>query len=176
MIIIIINNVLGSLQTENSQEILKMASADLIWLCVRNNSSFLAKQKFDRTEFTHERLNLYNKNSFKYSGLAQKKALGITSGKYRQVNVSMKSSKKSRRPASNVVTQLHKSGFRRAAKKLAVSVKTYRPDLVNAALARLSQLNKVSRAVLGSKKAVKKHPKKTAKNAKKTTTTPQVKA
>lgn len=46
-------------------------SADLVWLLVRNNSSFLVKR--NGAQFSSEPNNLTNKHSFKYSGLANGK-------------------------------------------------------------------------------------------------------
>ena len=46
-------------------------SSDLVWLLVRDNSSFLVKR--NGVQFSKEKGNLLNKNSLKYSGLATKK-------------------------------------------------------------------------------------------------------
>jgi large subunit ribosomal protein L28e len=46
-------------------------SADLIWSLVKNNNSFLVKR--NGVTFSSEAGNLVNRNSFKYSGLANKK-------------------------------------------------------------------------------------------------------
>jgi len=55
------------------------ASADLTWLLVRNNNSFLIKNKSDDgVVFSSEANNLKNLSSFKYSGLAADKTVGIT--------------------------------------------------------------------------------------------------
>lgn len=48
-------------------------SADLQWAILRNNSCFLVKK--DGYEFTSEPGNLNQKNSFKFSGLANTKVL-----------------------------------------------------------------------------------------------------
>ncbi|KAG0352364.1 60S ribosomal protein L28, partial [Podila minutissima] len=50
-------------------------SADLTWLLIKNNNSFLVKRS--GVQFSAEAGNLLNKNSFKYSGLANNKTVGI---------------------------------------------------------------------------------------------------
>lgn len=50
-------------------------SADLIWLLVKDNNSFLVKR--NGVEFSRESGNLRNVNAFKYSGLAKNKARNL---------------------------------------------------------------------------------------------------
>eukprot|EP00392_Amoebophrya_sp_AT5.2_P008078 g8097.t1 len=52
-------------------------SSDLLWTLVRDNSSFLKKQK-NLPVMTSEPYNLTGLNSFKYSGLANKKTAGLS--------------------------------------------------------------------------------------------------
>ena len=54
-----------------------MASSDLIWTLVRNNSCFLKKQA-NMPVLTSEPNNLTGMNTFKFSGLANAKTVGIT--------------------------------------------------------------------------------------------------
>eukprot|EP00745_Piridium_sociabile_P010914 TRINITY_DN178501_c0_g1_i1.p2 TRINITY_DN178501_c0_g1~~TRINITY_DN178501_c0_g1_i1.p2 ORF type:complete len:138 (+),score=37.49 TRINITY_DN178501_c0_g1_i1:64-477(+) len=56
-----------------------MASADLSWLIVRNTSCFLLKR--NRQNFTLEPNNLKGRNSFRYSGLVQKRTVGVEPAK-----------------------------------------------------------------------------------------------
>merc|ERR1712070_129902 len=51
------------------------ASSDVVWGIIRKNSSFLVKRNF--LELSSEPGNLMNKNSFKYSGLANAEAVDI---------------------------------------------------------------------------------------------------
>ncbi|KAF9026255.1 60S ribosomal protein L28 [Haplosporangium bisporale] len=51
-------------------------SADLTWLLIKNNNSFLIKRS--GVQFSAEAGNLLNKNSFKYSGLANNKVYAAT--------------------------------------------------------------------------------------------------
>lgn len=55
-------------------------SQDLLWLLVKKHNKFLFKQGGGTTrqvQFTSEPNNLMNKNTFKYSGLANPKSVGI---------------------------------------------------------------------------------------------------
>lgn len=50
---------------------MSLASDDLIWLLVKNNNKFLVKRNGNNTSsitFSSEPNNLYNLNTFKYSG------------------------------------------------------------------------------------------------------------
>ena len=55
-------------------------STELIWECIKTNSSFIKKQK-NMPVFSAESDNLCGLNSMKYSGLANKKVLGLKSVK-----------------------------------------------------------------------------------------------
>ena len=61
------------------------ASADLQWLLVRNNSSFLVKK--NGATFTSEPNNLTQLNTFKYSGLANSKTVGVAVNKAGKVEL-----------------------------------------------------------------------------------------
>ncbi|KAF8954195.1 60S ribosomal protein L28, partial [Entomortierella lignicola] len=51
-------------------------SADLTWLLIKNNNSFLVKRS--GVEFSSEAGNLLNKNSFKFSGIANNKTIDVS--------------------------------------------------------------------------------------------------
>ncbi|KAG0252756.1 hypothetical protein BG011_006815 [Mortierella polycephala] len=120
-------------------------SADLTWLLIKNNNSFLVKRS--GVQFSSEAGNLLNQNSFKYSGLANKKTIDIAAAPSgRGVVVSTKKSK---------VTLT--KGIRKSARSVAGLARSgYRADLRKAALARVS-------AILNSQKTVKAAPKKACK-------------
>ncbi|KAK9766469.1 hypothetical protein K7432_004416 [Basidiobolus ranarum] len=105
-------------------------SADLTWLLVKDNSSFLVKR--NGVQFTTEPNNLTNLNSFKNSGLANSKVVGISanpSGKGVILSTKKQSvaiSGSSRKAAKTVVNVTARSG--------------YRADLRKAALGRLSAI------------------------------------
>jgi hypothetical protein len=62
-------------------------SSDLVWMLVRNNSSFLVKR--DGAQFTSEPGNLTQLNSFKFSGLANRKAVSVEMAK-KKVTIGLK--------------------------------------------------------------------------------------
>ncbi|XP_027341867.1 60S ribosomal protein L28-2-like [Abrus precatorius] len=131
----------------------------LIWEIVKKNNSFLVKE-FGRgtqsVQFSREPNNLYNLNSFKFSGLANKKTVTIQpAGKDQSVLLATTKTKKQNKP----VALYHKSVMRKEFRRMAKSVQNqvadnyYRPDLKNASLARLSAVN---RSLKVAKSGVKK--------------------
>ena len=121
-------------------------SADLQWLLVRNNSSFLVKK--NGAQFTSEPNNLTNLNSYKFSGLANKKTVGVSvnAGK---IEVALKKTKgDQRRPASSYArNQLNKHMSNKTCKaaeslNALTAGQHYRPDLAKHAVARYHALYK----------------------------------
>ena len=55
-------------------------SNDLIWLCIRNQSSYIVKRPSEKT-FSRDPLNLTNRHTAKYSGLNNAKAVGVQPSK-----------------------------------------------------------------------------------------------
>nr|DAD48929.1 TPA_asm: hypothetical protein HUJ06_018866 [Nelumbo nucifera] len=131
----------------------------LIWEIVKRNNSFLVKEFGNGTasvQFSKESNNLYNLNSYKHSGLANKKTVTIQpGGKDLSVVLATTKTKKQNQPASLLHKSVMKKEFRRMAKAVAnqVSDNYYRSDLKNAALARLSA---VHRSLKVAKSGVKK--------------------
>ncbi|KAG0233126.1 60S ribosomal protein L28 [Actinomortierella wolfii] len=132
-------------------------SADLTWLLIKDNNSFLVKR--NGVQFSSEANNLLNKNSFKYSGLANNKTIGIQAAPSGRGIVL--STKKVSVPAFKPAKAINKVTITKGARKAAAAVAAstaragYRADLRKAALARVS-------AVLRSQKPVKA-PKKVGK-------------
>ncbi|KAH7039195.1 ribosomal protein L28e [Linnemannia elongata] len=120
-------------------------SADLTWLLIKNNNSFLVKRS--GVQFSSEAGNLMNKNSFKFSGIANKKTIDIAAAASgRGVVVST--------PKTKVTLT---KGIRKSARSVAGLTRAgYRADLRQAALARVA-------AVLATQKPVKAAPKKASK-------------
>mmetsp|Transcript_9699 Transcript_9699/g.14611 ORF Transcript_9699/g.14611 Transcript_9699/m.14611 type:complete len:151 (+) Transcript_9699:69-521(+) len=83
-------------------------SDSLIWQVVKNNNSFLHKReqtaRSGAVQFSAETGNLMNVNSFKYSGLANSKAVDITSDKDNRVYLKTKAPRKCNAPRKNVAT------------------------------------------------------------------------
>ncbi|KAM7471809.1 hypothetical protein LguiA_009992 [Lonicera macranthoides] len=131
----------------------------LIWEIVKKNNSFLVKEFGNGTQsvqFSKESNNLYNLNSYKHSGLANKKTVTIQpGGKDHSVLLATSRTKKQNKPASLLNKSIMKKEFSRMAKAVKNQVvdNYYRPDLKKAALARLSA---VSRSLKLAKSGVKK--------------------
>merc|ERR1712217_842893 len=125
-----------------------MASPQLLWECVKNNSSFLRKNP-NMPVMTAESANLCGINSFKFSGLANKKVLGVSpviKGKKETIvmTTSHKKASRARRPMS-----MHlKMGInKKAAKALAQLQKSmcdqyYRRDLLSLAEEKYNRIRK----------------------------------
>ncbi|XP_004510339.1 large ribosomal subunit protein eL28y-like [Cicer arietinum] len=131
----------------------------LIWEIVKKNNSFLVKEFGNNTQsvqFSRESNNLYNLNSFKYSGLANKKTVTIQpAGKDQAVLLATTKSRKQNKPSAISHKSVMKKEFSRLAKAVQnqVADNYYRPDLKKAALARLSA---VHRSLKVAKSGVKK--------------------
>ncbi|KAK9281473.1 hypothetical protein L1049_004376 [Liquidambar formosana] len=131
----------------------------LIWEIVKKNNSFLVKEFGNGTasvQFSKESNNLYNLNCYKHSGLANKKTVTIQPvGKDNSVVLATTKTNKQNKPALLLHKSLMKKELRRMSKAVAnqVADNYYRPDLKNAALARLSA---VHRSLKVSKSGVKK--------------------
>ncbi|OVA11749.1 Ribosomal protein L28e [Macleaya cordata] len=131
----------------------------LIWEIVKKNNAFLVKEfgnGSQMVQFSTEKNNLYNVNSFKHSGLANKKTVSIQpEGKDLSVVLATTKTKKQSQPASLVHKTVMKKEFRRMAKAVTnqVADNYYRRDLKNAALSRLSA---VYRSLKVAKSGVKK--------------------
>jgi hypothetical protein len=129
-------------------------SAQIVWDAVRANSSF-KRVSLGRDVLSADPLNLTNTHSFKASGIAQPKALGV-------VAVSRKGKKSNKvttryaivakvvgaasKPAKSVTHSFLGKTLKKVAKSVTTVTKgnnSYRPDLYNAALARASRLRKV---------------------------------
>ncbi|CAO3593836.1 unnamed protein product [Absidia cylindrospora] len=118
-----------------------MSSSALVWELIKNNNSFLVKR--DGLQLSSESNNLTNKHSFKYSGLANEKTVGIQAAA-RGIKVT-KNTKKAT-TSSTVIAKSRRHTAKSVANLIARS--KYRPDLLPAALARAS-------AVISSQQPVK---------------------
>merc|ERR1712176_1123046 len=105
-------------------------SSDLIWQLVRGNSCFLVK-KGGRV-FTTEPNNLLQINSPKYSGLSNKKVLGVDAAD-KGVTVTTTKRQTSRNPNKHLVKTSLKKDVARSLKAVKSISKAQRPDLQNVA-------------------------------------------
>ncbi|CAF2147984.1 hypothetical protein HID58_000748 [Brassica napus] len=138
------------LSSSSTCEEIEMATVpgQLVWEIVKRNNCFLVKQ-FGRgnakVQFSKESNNLCNLNSYKHSGLANKKTVTIQpADKDQGVVLGTTKTKKQNKPKLSVNKSVLKKEFPRMAKAVANQVvdNYYRPDLKKAALARLSVISK----------------------------------
>mmetsp|Transcript_25745 Transcript_25745/g.43373 ORF Transcript_25745/g.43373 Transcript_25745/m.43373 type:complete len:144 (+) Transcript_25745:104-535(+) len=127
-------------------------SESLVWLCVKNNNAFLVKRgkknsRCGATQFSKESGNLMNVNSFKYSGLANKKTIDID----HNLTLSLKAPKKANAPSRNIAS----IPLKKCAKTSMKVVKSqgcnsfYRADLSSAAAGRYAKLYRDSQVKKG---------------------------
>lgn len=141
-------------------------SDDLTWLLVKNNNRFLVKMNGNNSnsvQFSSEPNNLYNLNTFKHSGLANKKTVAIAPSEGLSVLLTTTKTKKRSQPAKSSHNSLLKKDFRKMAKAVVNQVATngYRADLKSAALARLAAVHKslrVAKAGVTKKKSKSRTP------------------
>ena len=53
-------------------------SSEIAWGVIRNSSCFLLKKRGVKKPFSTEPLNLTNRNAFRYNGLVNNKAVGVS--------------------------------------------------------------------------------------------------
>ncbi|XP_076090827.1 large ribosomal subunit protein eL28-like [Mytilus galloprovincialis] len=123
-------------------------SADLQWLIIRNNSSYLLKGS--RQTFSTEPNNLKAKNCFRYNGLVNRKTVGVEPAKDgKGVVMITKNSKGYRKPNKSYTRVELKKGARRtmASIRTLIRNKRYRKDLKMAAVRRASAIIRSQRPV-----------------------------
>ncbi|TGJ86111.1 hypothetical protein E0Z10_g2654 [Xylaria hypoxylon] len=120
-------------------------SADLVWEIVRSNNSFLVKRKASGgVQFSRDSLNLTNKNSRKWAGFVNDKAIGVAPADKEGVKVLSKKTSASNKPTSSISETVYSGG--KSARKTYVAVanqaakSNYRADLREAAVARASAI------------------------------------
>ncbi|KAI1766400.1 60S ribosomal protein L28 [Hypoxylon sp. FL1150] len=122
-------------------------SADLVWEIVRGNNSYLVKRKqFGGVQFSRDPLNLLNKNSRKYAGFVNEKAIGVQPAEKGGVKVISKKESAASKPAKSTTEVTHSGG--QNTKKIYKTVASqtakngYRADLREAAVSRVSAIRK----------------------------------
>jgi len=128
-------------------------SVDIQWLIVRNNSSFLMKRKHMPT-LSKEPNNLKGRNSFRYSGLVQKKTVGVepaSTGK--GVVLVTRNGKSLRKPAKNYTRVELKRNSRKTIKTISKTLFNgqYRKDLAMTAIRRASAIIRSQKPVIVKK-------------------------
>jgi len=137
----------------------------LTWQLIRNNNAFLVKR--NGAYFSSEPGNVANLHSFKYSGLANSRSVGIVGQTTKESGVVLakKSTKRShlRKPTTTLNRLTLKRDYRRVARSIRNDLRAYRPDLRGAALARWFALFRSSKSSGKSKQALRKTKKATKK-------------
>ena len=120
-------------------------SSDIAWAIVRNNSAYLLKKRGCPKPFNTDPLNLTNKNSKRYVGLVNTKAVGIQplpkKGSEKGFVLTVKKGN-ANRPANSKASVTMKSGARASLPKIRsmLGKQRYRKDLTKAALRRASAI------------------------------------
>jgi large subunit ribosomal protein L28e len=146
-------------------------SESLVWHLIRDNNCFLKKvgntSRTTEVQFSSEPGNLMNVNTFKYSGVANNKAIGLNAGKTAKgastIVLTRKNAKSLSKPAKATSSIPLKALKKRSLKALNNLVGTgkYRADLASAAKARFNRLHEATYA-RGSKSASSRRGKKAA--------------
>merc|ERR1712093_903386 len=113
-------------------------SADLLWQCVRNQSSFIHKRRCgaNKVIFNSEPNNLTNRNRFKDSGIANAKAVGVEANDEKGCVLTLKNAKRQRQVKRNSSSTKFKQSFTKVASAIKKNTQGYRSDFTDAALAR----------------------------------------
>ncbi len=132
-------------------------SSDIAWAVTRNNSAYLLKMRGTLKPFSTDPLNLTNKNSQRYNGYLNKKAVGI-SAMDKGFAVSVKKPSRASRPGKSVARVEMKSGARTSLHKVkSMMVKQrYRKDLTKAALRRAAAIVRSQKPLPARKGGAKK--------------------
>merc|ERR1712188_115728 len=118
---------------------------EVIWACVKGNNAFLhkSKQGGNKVQFSSDPNNLYNLNTFKFSGLANAKSVGVASGADGAVVTKSRPNNLSK-PSAGVNKYTTKRNARKAMASIEKQLDGWRSDLVVAAKARMSVVQKGS--------------------------------
>ncbi|PHJ19516.1 60s ribosomal protein [Cystoisospora suis] len=118
-----------------------MVSSELLWQCVRRNHCFI--RKFNGITLSAEPMNLTNKNTLKFSGIAHNQPLGLNRTGENFSGVALvtkqKRGRKLRKPRK--VTQVRKfTKSKKEIPKLLKVVAAYRPDLLKTVNKKMKKL------------------------------------
>mmetsp|Transcript_15721 Transcript_15721/g.19964 ORF Transcript_15721/g.19964 Transcript_15721/m.19964 type:complete len:149 (+) Transcript_15721:209-655(+) len=135
-------------------------SDNLVWECVKNNNSFMKKvngrsKRSGTMRFSVEKGNLRSLSSFKQSGIANSKAVGISCTDKNSAVLSLKTASKSDSQVAVEDIPINKS-FKKVVKTIESKIVSnyYRPDLKGDALAKFSAVYKANRIAKDVKKGV----------------------
>ncbi|KAI9741886.1 MAG: hypothetical protein M1834_000275 [Cirrosporium novae-zelandiae] len=143
---------------------LSNASSDLVWEITRTQNCYLVKKRQGGgVQFSRDPLNVMNKHSRKYDGTSSLKAVGVQPGDKGGIVLTTKREAKSSQPKENrnVVSLGPNKSNRKIYKGVSsyVAKNSYRPDLRQAAVGRVS-------AILKSQRPQKEDPERKLRGAK----------
>eukprot|EP00469_Lotharella_globosa_P019385 CAMPEP_0167817652 /NCGR_PEP_ID=MMETSP0112_2-20121227/4329_1 /TAXON_ID=91324 /ORGANISM="Lotharella globosa, Strain CCCM811" /LENGTH=179 /DNA_ID=CAMNT_0007717471 /DNA_START=99 /DNA_END=640 /DNA_ORIENTATION=+ len=116
----------------------QLASSDLQWLLVRKHNAFQVKK--DGITFSCEPNNPANISSFKYSGLANTKALGLEMSSEEVKDKEIKTLLMTVKTADQQLEKVHLKAHEKSAGLTALKSKKIRPDVSKALMARYKKL------------------------------------
>mmetsp|Transcript_6210 Transcript_6210/g.17818 ORF Transcript_6210/g.17818 Transcript_6210/m.17818 type:complete len:129 (+) Transcript_6210:122-508(+) len=119
-------------------------SDQLVWQLVRGHNAFIRKG-LNGLVLSAEPGNLYNKHSYKYSGLANSKTIDIAE-EDGAIAVTLTRPKNKSKPAQYRSKSVSKKRVQRQAPGMAKLASSVRPDLKKAAVARVTAIAKSQRA------------------------------
>ncbi|VDD91949.1 unnamed protein product [Enterobius vermicularis] len=123
-------------------------SPDIQWQVIRNNSSFLRRQRGIPKQFSVEKFNVMGVNSIRHNGLIHKKAIDVRPAPDNDgVVVTLKKKGKSSLPAKSTVVIKLKKNSRRSLRSIKRIGKNYRKSQMMAATRRTSQILRSQRPI-----------------------------
>ncbi|KAI0024873.1 60S ribosomal protein L28 [Xylariomycetidae sp. FL0641] len=122
-----------------------LVPSDLVWEIARGHNAFLCKKKqAGGVQFSRDPMNLVNKESRKYAGFVNDKAVGVVPAEKGGVKLLTKKQSAAQQPAkATVESTIHGGKSTRSTYKAVanqVAKNSYRPDLREAAVARASAI------------------------------------
>ncbi|CUV05501.1 unnamed protein product [Cryptosporidium hominis] len=124
-----------------------MLSTELLWQCVKKNTSFIKKS--NGFTFTSEPFNIMNLNTLKYSGLAARRSISMdlvpnSNGKLvKNAKITKKNTGSSTiRCPKKLISKVNLSNDFKQAKKTIKNQISSRPDLKNVAIIRYRKIQK----------------------------------
>lgn len=130
-----------TIKSKQKQKNSSTMAQTVVWECIRNRNSALVSTPNAPIQFSRERSNLRNVNTFTSSGLAHRKGIQLSTTK-KGIRLALRSAKATaqRRPLHSQAVSKHESDRRRNFRAIAKRVGQYAPGLKRAALARAYQL------------------------------------
>merc|ERR1712063_80301 len=121
-------------------------SDQLVWELVKGHNAFVNKNLHNRW-FSKEANNITGEHNYKFSGIANSKAVNVSPADNAVVLSKTKPTKGKGKPAKANYSVTMKKDVRRMQKSIAKEIDAFRPDLKKASLAKLSAVHKSLRVI-----------------------------